>query len=55
MCKPPQKPFSPFIDTYNEDGTTIKYHLNPLNQRVAKEVNGVIKEKYLWANILLTL
>ncbi|WP_188108613.1 RHS repeat-associated core domain-containing protein [Sulfurimonas lithotrophica] len=121
MCKPPQKPFSPFIYTYDangnrvsatvngvttsayytlddqtevygdntytydedgqlvskqnslgtttytyntygtltgvtlEDGTTIKYHLNPLNQRIAKEVNGVIVEKYLWENLTTLL
>ena len=38
-----------------EDGTTIKYHLNPLNQRIAKEVNGVITEKYLWENLTTLL
>ena len=34
---------------------TINYHLNALNQRVAKEVNGVITEKYLWANLTTLL
>jgi RHS repeat-associated protein len=34
---------------------TISYHLNALNQRVAKEVDGVITEKYLWANLTTLL
>jgi len=34
---------------------TITYHLNALNQRVAKEVNGVITEKYLWADLTTLL
>jgi len=34
---------------------TITYHLNALNQRVAKEVDGVITEKYLWANLTTLL
>ncbi|QFR48818.1 DUF5011 domain-containing protein [Sulfurimonas lithotrophica] len=38
-----------------EDGTAIKYHLNPLNQKIAKEVNGVIVEKYLWENLTTLL
>ncbi|QFR48815.1 RHS repeat-associated core domain-containing protein [Sulfurimonas lithotrophica] len=54
MCKPP-KNISSFNYTYDEDGTTIKYHLNPLNQRIAKEVNGVIVEKYFWENLTTLL
>jgi RHS repeat-associated protein len=34
---------------------TITYHLNALNQRVAKEVDGVITEKYLWLNLTTLL
>lgn len=34
---------------------SITYHLNALNQRVAKEVDGVITEKYLWANLTTLL
>ena len=34
---------------------TINYHLTALNQRVAKEVDGVITEKYLWANLTTLL
>jgi hypothetical protein len=32
------------------DQTIIKYYQNANNQRVAKEVNGTIVEKYLWLN-----
>ena len=34
---------------------TINYHLNANNQRVAKEVNGTIVEKYLWSNLTTLL
>jgi len=34
---------------------TINYYLNANNQRVAKEVNGIIVEKYLWANLTTLL
>ena len=34
---------------------TINYHLNALNQRVSKEVDGVVTEKYLWANLTTLL
>ncbi|MEA2099054.1 MAG: RHS repeat-associated core domain-containing protein, partial [Campylobacterota bacterium] len=34
---------------------TITYQLNALNQRVAKEVDGEIVEKYLWANLTTLL
>jgi len=33
------------------DGTLIEYLHNAAGQRVAKKVNGVITEKYLWAGI----
>ena len=42
-------------DVTLEDSTNIKYHQNALNQRVAKEVNGVITEKYLWQNLTTLL
>ena len=34
---------------------TINYHLNANNQRVAKEVNGTIVEKYFWSNLTTLL
>ena len=34
---------------------TINYHLGADNQRVAKEVDGVITEKYFWANLTTLL
>ncbi len=42
-------------DVEMPDGTTIKYHQNALNQRVAKEVNGTITERYLWLNLTTLL
>lgn len=33
------------------DGRTIEYILDPLGRRVAKKVNGVITEKYLWQGL----
>ena len=30
------------------DGTSIEYIHDPLGRRIAKRINGVIKEKYLW-------
>lgn len=42
-------------DVTLEDGTTIKYYQNALNQRVVKEVNGVIVEKYLWQDLTTLL
>ena len=47
--------YGTLTDATLEDGTTIKYHLNPLNQRVAKEVDGVITEKYLWKDLTTLL
>jgi RHS repeat-associated protein len=47
--------YGALTDVTLEDGTTIKYHLNPLGQRVAKEVNGVVTEKYLWENLTTLL
>ncbi len=34
---------------------TIEYILNPLEQRVAKKVDGQITEKYLWADLTILL
>jgi RHS repeat-associated protein len=33
------------------DGTTIEYINDPLGRRIAKKVNGVIIEKYLWQGL----
>jgi len=33
------------------DGTVIEYLQNANNQRVAKEVNGTVTEKYLWLDL----
>ncbi len=50
--------------SYNSKGTltkvvtptnTIEYILNPLEQRVAKKVDGQITEKYLWADLTTLL
>ncbi|MDR3163041.1 MAG: RHS repeat-associated core domain-containing protein, partial [Helicobacteraceae bacterium] len=32
------------------DNTTIRYYQNANNQRIAKEVNGTIVQRYLWLN-----
>ena len=37
------------------DGTTIHYITDPLNRRIAKEVNGTIVEKYLWEDLTTLL
>jgi len=37
------------------DGTRIRYLQNALGQRVAKEVNGTIVEKYLWRDLTTLL
>lgn len=37
------------------DTTTIEYLHNANNQRVAKKVNGIITEKYLWADLTTLL
>jgi len=37
------------------DNTTINYYQNVLNQRVAKEVNGTIVQKYLWRDLATLL
>ncbi|BBG66160.1 Rhs family protein [Hydrogenimonas sp.] len=37
------------------DGTDIHYLQNALNQRVAKEVNGTVTEKYLWRDLTTLL
>lgn len=33
------------------DGTIIEYTHDPLGRRIAKKVNGVVTEKYLWQNL----
>jgi len=52
------------VYTYTTKGTlkevitptnTIEYILNPLEQRVAKKVDGQITEKYLWADLTTLL
>ncbi len=30
------------------DGRTVEYTIDPLGRRIAKSVNGVVREKYLW-------
>ncbi len=30
------------------DGRTVEYTIDPLGRRIAKSVNGVVQEKYLW-------
>ncbi len=37
------------------DGTTIHYVTDPLNRRIAREVNGTITEKYLWEDLTTLL
>ncbi len=37
------------------DGTQIHYITDPLNRRIAKEVNGTITEKYLWEDLTTLL
>ena len=37
------------------EGTTIHYITDPLNRRIAKEVNGTIVEKYLWEDLTTLL
>jgi len=37
------------------DNTTIHYITDPQNKRVAKEVNGTITQKYLWADLTTLL
>ena len=37
------------------DGTVIRYYQNANNQRVAKEINGTIVEKYLWKDMTTLL
>ena len=36
-------------------GTTIHYITDPLNRRIAREVNGTITQKYLWADLTTLL
>jgi len=36
------------IEVHVEDGRVIEYEHDPLGRRIAKKVNGVITEKYLW-------
>ncbi len=38
-----------------QDGTTVQYLYDAQNQRVAKKLNGVITEKYLWADLTTLL
>jgi hypothetical protein len=33
------------------DGTLIEHDHDPLGQRIAKRVNGVVTEKYLWSGL----
>ncbi len=51
----PDSQITVYEDAEQQKETHILYHLNPLNQRVAKEVNGVITEKYLWLNLTTLL
>ena len=37
------------------DGRVIDYYHDPLGRRIAKAVNGVITEKYLWQNLIRLL
>jgi len=37
------------------DGTQIHYITDPMNRRIAKEVNGTIVEKYLWEDLTTLL
>ncbi len=37
------------------DGTTIHYITDPLGRRIAREVNGTITQKYLWADLTTLL
>jgi len=37
------------------NNTTIDYILDPLNRRIAKEVNGTITQKYLWKDLTTLL
>ena len=37
------------------DGTKIHYITDPLNRRIAKEVNGTVTEKYLWEDLTTLL
>ncbi len=37
------------------DGTQIHYITDPLNRRIAREVNGTIVAKYLWADLTTLL
>jgi len=44
-----------YEDAQQEKNTQIIYHLNALNQRVAKEVDGEVVEKYLWKDLTTLL
>ena len=42
-------------DVTQPDGTRIHYITDPLNRRIAKEINGTIVEKYLWEDLTTLL
>ncbi len=44
-----------YEDAEQEKETQITYSQNALNQRVAKEVDGIITEKYLWRDLTTLL
>jgi YD repeat-containing protein len=47
----PDSQITVYEDAEQQKETQINYHLNALNQRVAKKVDGQITEKYLWADL----
>ncbi|WP_321778399.1 RHS repeat-associated core domain-containing protein, partial [Sulfurimonas sp.] len=51
----PDSQITVYEDAQQEKETKIIYYQNALNQRVAKEVNNEIVEKYLWANLTTLL
>ena len=51
----PDSQITVYEDAEQQKETQITYHLNALNQRVAKEVDGIITEKYLWADLTTLL
>ena len=51
----PNSQITIYEDAEQLKNTQIIYHLNAQNQRVAKEVNGVITKKYLWQDLTTLL
>ncbi len=51
----PDSQITIYEDAQQQKETQIIYSQNALNQRVAKEVDGVVTEKYLWANLTTLL